>query len=52
MKSSSKQNAPSQTGGGNLVGKAPSNPLRKPATFGTKGFTPDNQSTSRGKGKS
>ena len=41
-----------QKGGGNLIGSAPSAPVRKPATLGTKGFTPDNQSTSRGKGRS
>jgi len=40
-----------QVGGGNLVGKAPSAPIIKPDTFSSKGFTPDNQTTSRGKGK-
>ncbi len=40
-----------QVGGGNLVGKAPSAPIIKPDTIGTRSFTPDNQSTTRGKGK-
>jgi len=49
--SKDKQNADTtQASGGNLVGKAPSAPVRKPDTLGTRSFQPDNQSTSRGKG--
>lgn len=47
-----KQSAEStQASGGNLVGKAPSAPIHKPASLGGKSFTADNQTTSRGKGR-
>lgn len=39
------------TSGGNVVGKAPSGKLHQPPAFLGKGGTPDNQSTSRGKGR-
>lgn len=46
----SKQTAGDQSGGGNLVGKAPSAPLRKVPAFQGKSGQPDNQSTNRGSG--
>jgi hypothetical protein len=47
----SKQSRDSQAGGAQLVGKAPSAPRRAPPKFLGKSGTPDNQTTSRGKGK-
>ena len=47
----SNQHASSQSGGGNVVGKAPSAPIIKPANIGGASMTPNNQSTSRGKGR-
>jgi hypothetical protein len=40
-----------QSGGGNVVGKAPSGKLYQPPKFMGQSGQPDNQSTSRGKGK-
>jgi len=40
-----------QSGGAQLVGKAPSAPRRAPAQFQGKSGKPDNQTTWRGKGK-
>jgi hypothetical protein len=50
--SKEKQHRSDQSGGGNVVGKAPNAPMIKPDTLGGKGFTPDNQSTNRPKGHS
>ncbi len=53
MSKAEKQNAPaSQSGGGNLQGKAPNAPRRPVTPFMGKAGTPDNQSTNRGKGRS
>lgn len=49
--SKQKQSADPQTGGGNLVGTAPSAPVRKPGNIAGKSGQPDNQTTWRGKGK-
>lgn len=49
--SADKQHRASQSGGAQLVGKAPSAPRRNPGRFQGRSGTPDNQSTSRGKGK-
>lgn len=49
--SSSKQSRTDQSGGGNLIGRAPSAPVRKPGKVGGKSMQPDNQSTNRGKGR-
>lgn len=40
-----------QTGGGNVVGKAPSGKLHQPPAIFGKSGQPDNQSTNRGKGR-
>lgn len=40
-----------QNSGGNLVGKAPSAPIRSVPKFQDKSGQGDNQSTSRGKGR-
>lgn len=47
----SNQNAP-EAQGFNLKGKAPNAPRRAPDSFMGKSGQPDNQSTSRGKGRS
>jgi len=49
---SNSKEAASQVGGGNIVGAPKAPKLVKPAPLGGKGFSPDNQATSRGKGKS
>lgn len=47
---SSNQSRSEQSGGGNLVGKAPSGRLHKAPNFQGKSGQPDNQSTRRPKG--
>jgi hypothetical protein len=50
--SQSKQARTQDTSGGNVVNKAPDkNTLHQPPAFMGKSGTPDNQSTSRGKGR-
>jgi hypothetical protein len=48
--SQNNQHRPDQSGGGNLVGKAPSAPLAKVPDFQGKSGQSDNQSTNRGSG--
>lgn len=48
----SKQSREDQSGGGQVVGSAPKSRLHQPPNFQGKSGTPDNQSTSRGKGRS
>jgi len=51
MASASNQSRQDQSGGGNVVGKAPSGKLHQPpAIFGDSG-KPDNRPTNRGKGR-
>lgn len=47
----SKQSNENQSGGGNVVGAAPKSRLHQPPNFMGKSGQPDNQSTSRGKGR-
>lgn len=49
--SQDRQSRSDQSGGGNLVGKAPSAPERKVPDFQGKSGQPDNQSTNRGAGR-
>lgn len=51
MASKDKQNAGDQAGGGNVVGGAPSSRRHMAPNFQGKSGQSDNQSTSRGKGK-
>lgn len=49
--SKDKQSRMDQSGGAQLVGKAPSAPKRPVPAFQGKSGQPDNQSTNRGKGR-
>lgn len=49
--SKSKQSNEAQSGGGNVVGKAPGGRLHQPPSFQGKSGQSDNQSTNRGKGR-
>lgn len=51
MSKESNQHRPSQTGGGQVVGKAPSGRLHQPPKFQGQSGQPNNQSTNRGKGR-
>lgn len=53
MSKAANQSRSDQSGGGNVVGKAPSGRLHQPPknTFGTDGKSGQSQSTDRGKGK-
>jgi hypothetical protein len=50
MSKKSNQCRENQSGGGQVVGKAPSGRLHQPPRFMGKSGMPDNQSTNRGKG--
>lgn len=54
MSKASKQSRTDQSGGAQVVGKAPSGKLHQPpkSLFGTDGKSGQTQSTNRGKGKS
>ena len=51
MSKESNQSRPSQSGGGQVVGKAPKSRLHQPPKFMESDGKSDNQSTNRGPGK-
>ena len=51
MSKESNQHRSDQSGGGNVVGRAPKSRLHQPPAFQGKSGQPDNQSTNRGKGR-